>query len=102
MDFWKFIAAFLLITFIAHGVAFTILAVKRRRAYYFFLTGTFAFLTAIYFIKFEGWQPSVPGTDFPMTWLLRIGATACTLTYLCVIYNIEGSWLWRLTRGGRG
>jgi len=99
MDIWKLIAAFFLVTFVAHGVAFTILAVKRRRSYYYFLTGTFVFLTAIYLIKLEGWQPSVPGTDFPMTWLLRIGATASTVIYLCVIYNIEGSWLWKLTRG---
>lgn len=96
MDVWKFIAAFLFVTFVGHGVAFTILAVKRRRFYYFFLTGTFAFLTALYFIKFEGWQPSVPGTDFPATWLLRIGATICTLIYFCVIYNIEGTWLRKL------
>ena len=99
MDVWKFIVGVLLVSFLGHGVAFTILAVVRRRGYYFFLTGTFAFLTAIYFIKFEGWQPTVPGTDFPMTWLLRIGATVCTLTYLCVIYNIEGSWLWKLMKG---
>ncbi len=98
MDIWRWIAGFLLATFVLHGVAFTVLAVARRRGYYFFLTGTFFFLTAIYFLKFEGWQPNVPGTDFPATWLLRLAAMACTLTYLCVIYNIEGTWLWKLTR----
>jgi hypothetical protein len=101
MDLQTFIAAFLLVTFICHGVAFTILGVKRRRTYYFFLTGTFTFLAAIYFIKFEGWQLSVPGTAFPATWLLRIGATACTLIYLRIIYSEEGSWLWKLTRKGK-
>ena len=94
----SFIVLFLLITFVAHGVAFTILAVKRRRSYHFFLTGIFIFVTAIYFIKFEGWQPSVPGTAVPATWLLRIGATACTLIYLGIIYHVEGSWLWRLRK----
>ncbi|HEY1373414.1 MAG TPA: hypothetical protein VGH50_13160 [Candidatus Binatia bacterium] len=98
MDVWKWIAGFLLVTFVLHGLAFTTLAVTRRRGYYFFLTGTFVFLTAIYFLKFEGWQPSVPGTDFPASWLLRLAATACTVTYLCVIYKVEGTWLWKLRR----
>jgi hypothetical protein len=96
MTLGSFIYLFLVISFVAHGVAFTVLAVKRRRMYYFFLTGTFIFLTAIYFIKLEDWQPSVPGTHFPATWLLRIGATACTLIYLRIIYSEEGSWLWKL------
>jgi len=102
MALGNFISLFLLITFVAHGVAFTILGVKRGRAYYFFLTGTFTFLSAIYFIKFEGWQATVPGTRLPATWLLRIGATACTLIYLRIIYKVESSWLWRLARRGRG
>ncbi len=89
---------FLLLTFVAHGVAFAVLAVKRRRGYYFFLTGTFVFLTAVYFIKYEGWQPAIPGTHFPATWLLRIGASACTLSYLSAIYRVEGSWLWNVMR----
>jgi hypothetical protein len=99
MTLGSFIYLFLVVSFVAHGVAFAVLAVKRRRTYYFFLTGTFIFLTAIYFIKFEGWQPAVPGTHFPVTWLLRLGATACTLIYLSIIYKEEGSWLWKLTRG---
>jgi hypothetical protein len=99
MAFGSFIYLFLLVTFVIHGVVFTILAVKRRRRYYFFLTGTFLFLTAIYFIKFEGWEPPVPGMNFPAVWLLRICATACTLIYLRIIYNEEGSWLWKLRRG---
>ena len=101
MDLGTFIATFLLVTFIGHGVAFTILALKRRRTYYFFLTGTFAFLAAIYFIKFEGWQPSIPGTRFPATWLLRIGATLCTLIYPRTIFHEEGSWLWKLAHRKR-
>jgi len=102
MTLGSFIYLLLAISFVAHGVAFTVLAVKRRRTYYFFLTGTFIFLTAIYFIKFEGWQPSVPGTHFPAIWLLRLGATACTLIYLRIIYSEEGSWLWKLTRRRAG
>jgi hypothetical protein len=102
MTLGSFIYLFLVISFVAHGVAFTVLAVKRRRTYYFFLTGTFIFLTAIYFIKFEGWQPAVPGTHFPAIWLLRLGATACTLIYLRIIYREEGSWLWKLTRRRAG
>jgi hypothetical protein len=96
MTLGSFVYLLLALSFVAHGIAFTVLAVKRRRTYYFFLTGTFIFLTAIYFIKFEGWQPSLPGTGFPATWLLRIGATACTLIYLRIIYGEEGSWLWKL------
>jgi hypothetical protein len=99
MTLGSFVYLLLVLSFVAHGIAFTVLAVKRRRRYYFFLTGTFIFLTVIYFIKFEGWQPSLPGTGFPATWLLRIGATACTLIYLRIICNEEGSWLWKLTRG---
>jgi hypothetical protein len=101
MDLWAFIAAFLLVTFVCHGVAFTVLALKRRRKYYFLLTGTFAFLSVIYFLKLEGWQPSVPGTSFPAAWLLRIGATVCTLIYLRMIYYEEGSWLWKLMKNRR-
>ena len=89
---------FLLITFVFHGIAFTIIGMKRRKIYYFFLTGTFVFLTAIYWIKFEGWELRVPGTRFPATWALRIGATLCTLIYLRSIYHEEGSWLWKLLR----
>lgn len=91
------VAPFLVVTFLLHGIAFSFLGWRRRRVHYFFLTGTFVFLTAIYFIKWEGWTVSVPGTDFPVTWLLRIGATLCTLTYLCFLYREEGSWLWKLT-----
>ena len=96
MTLGSFVYLLLALSFVAHGIAFTVLAVKRRRTYYFFLTGTFIFLTAIYFIKFEGWEPRLPGTGFPATWLLRIGATACTLIYLRIIYGEEGSWLWKL------
>lgn len=101
MDLGTSIAGFLLATFVCHGVAFAVLALKRRRSYYWLLVGTFVFLSAIYFIRFEGWRPSVPGAGFPATWLLRIGATLCTLTYLRVIYGVEGSWLWKLTRKRR-
>lgn len=96
MDIKSFVALFLVITFVLHGLVFAILGLKRRRTYYFFLTGTFAFLTAIYLIKFEGWTLRVPGTGFPATWLLRIGASLCTLIYLSFIYKEEGSWLWKL------
>jgi hypothetical protein len=101
MSLKNWVALFLLVSFVLHGIAFTIIAMKRRRAYYFFLTGTFVFLSAIYLIKFEGWELSVPGTQLPATWLLRIGATLCTLIYLRSIYRVEGTWLWKLTRKKR-
>ena len=101
MPLKSWIALFLLVTFVLHGIAFTIIAMKRRRAYYFFLTGTFVFLTGIYLIKFEDWELSVPGTSFPATWLFRIGASLCTLIYLRSIYRVEGTWLWKLTHRGR-
>ena len=101
IGFESFVALFLLITFVLHGIVFTLLGVKRRKMRYFFLTGTFIFLTVIYFIKFEGWILRIPGTDFPATWLLRIGATLCTLTYLRFLYREEGSWLWKLTHWSR-
>lgn len=96
MDFKTLIALFLAMTFVLHALAFTVLGLKRRKAYYFLLTGTFTFLTAIYLTKFEGWSPKFPGTDFSVMPLLRIGATLCTLGYLGVIYREEGTWLWKL------
>ena len=51
MDIKIFLALFLTITFILHGIAFTFLGIKRRKIYYFFLVGTFTFLTAIYFLN---------------------------------------------------
>ena len=99
MGFKQFLFLFLMVSFVLHGIAFTFLGWKRRKVHYFFLTGTFIFLTAIYFIKFEGWILRIPGTNFSATWLLRIGATLCTLTYLRFLYREEGSWLWKLTRG---
>jgi len=101
LDLYSFISFFLIITFILHGIAFTFLGWKRRKIHYFFLTGTFVFLTAIYFIKFEGWALRVPGTNFPATWLLRIGATLCTLTYLRFLYREEGSWFRKLIHWSR-
>jgi hypothetical protein len=62
------------------------------------LTGTFVFLTAIYLIKFEGWNLTLPGTHWPATWALRAGATLCTAAYLCLIYREPASWLWKLFR----
>ena len=102
MELSRFVALFLLVTFVGHGIAFTALGLKRRKGYYVFPTGTFAFLTAIYLIKFEGWELSVPGSDFPATWLLRIGATLCTLIYLKAIAGEEGTWLWKLLRRRQG
>jgi hypothetical protein len=92
----EFVALFLTISFVLHGIAFTILGTWRRKTYYFFLTGTFTFLTAIYIMKFESLAPEVPGTKFPVSWLLRLGASVCTLTYLSIIYKVEDSWLWKL------
>lgn len=92
---------FLVVTFVLHGLAFATLGVRRRKVYYFFLTGTFIFLTTLYFVKFKGWDLRVPGIDWPANWLLRAGAALSTLTYLWLLNREEGSWLWRLThRGG--
>ncbi len=101
MGFKQFLFLFLMVSFVLHGIAFTFLGWKRRKVHYFFLTGTFIFLTAIYFIKFEAWILRIPGTDFPAIWLLRIGATLCTLTYLRFLYREEGSWLWKLIHWSR-
>lgn len=102
MDFKNSVALFLTITFVLHGLAFTILAFTRRKPYYFLLTGTFTLLTTIYFIKFAGWTVRVPGTSLSAIWLLRIGAGSCTLIYLWFIYNEEGSWLWKLMHRSKG
>lgn len=99
MGLKQFLFLFLMVSFVLHGIAFTFLGWKRRKIHYFFLTGTFIFLTAIYFINFEGWILKVPGTDFPVTWLLRIGATLYTLIYLRFLYREEDSWFRKLTRG---
>ena len=87
---------FLVLTFVLHGLAFATLGLRRRKIYYLFLTGTFIFLTTIYLIKFERWDPRLPVVDWPATLLLRAGATLCTLTYLWLLGREEGSWLWRL------
>lgn len=101
MDVQGLLPLFLVVTFVLHGVAFAFLGWRRGKVHYFFLTGTFAFLTAIYFMRFEGWQLAVPSTDFPLTWLFRIAASLCTLIYLWLLQREEGSWLWKLTRWGR-
>lgn len=93
----KFLYLFLTITFVLHGVAFTVLGLRRRKTYYFILTGTFLCLTAIYLMKFEEWAFTLPASSFPLSWLLRIGATLCTLIYFGAIYKEKGSWLWRVT-----
>lgn len=98
MHVGSFLAIFLTATFIVHGIAFTLLGFSRGRSYYFLLSGTFTFLTAIYLMKFEGWTPKVPGSTFPVAWVLRGCAILCTLLYLHAIYNEKGSWLWRLKR----
>jgi len=94
----QLVVLFLTATFVSHGLAFTVLGFVRRKLYYFLLTGTFTLLTAIYFIKFEGWNLEIPGAGFPATWILRIGASLFTLSYLRIIYREEGSWLWKLRR----
>src|SRR5688572_18514160 len=96
MNFQNVWALFLIITFVLHGLAFTVLGLRRDKAYYFFLSGTFSLLTAIYFIKLEGWNPRVPGTGLPAIWVLRIGASICTLGYLRCLSREEGSWFWKL------
>ena len=96
MDIKSFVPLFLIVTFVLHGIAFTFLGLRRRKTYYFFLTGTFTFLTAIYLMKFEAWVARVPGIDAPVTTLLRIAAALCTLSYVRVISREEGSWLWKL------
>lgn len=97
MDIQSFLRLVLVVTFVLHGTAFTLLGMKRRKMHYFFLAGTFTFLTVIYFIKLEGWILRVPGTNFSLTWFLRTAATLCTLSYLWFLRREEGSWLWRLT-----
>ena len=87
---------FLTITFIVHAVAFTLLGIKRRQKYYFYLTGTFTFLTTIYAMKALGRTPNLPGTTLALTTALRIGAGLCTLSYLAAIYRREGTWLYKI------
>ena len=96
MGIQSFLPLFLIVTFALHGIAFTFLGMKRRKSRYFFLTGTFIFLTSIYFIQWEGWSLRVPGTSISVTGFLRIAATFCTLFYLRSIYGEEGSWFWKL------
>jgi hypothetical protein len=57
---------------------------------------------ALYFLKFERLVIEVPGAGYPLTWLLRAGALLCTSFYLSVIYDLEGSWLWKLGQRLRG
>jgi len=101
MELGDFVNVFLIITFVLHGVAFTILGLKRRKVTYFVLTGTFVFLTALYLVKFEGWDMPLPGARGLLTWALRAGATLCTAVYLCLIYREPASWLRKLLRRPR-
>jgi hypothetical protein len=89
------IYGFLTLTFVAHGVAFTILAFVRQKKAYFFLTGTFTFLTVLYLMKFEAWTINIPGTAIPAVALFRVCAIVCSSAYLNAIYNEPGSWLWK-------
>jgi hypothetical protein len=90
------IYGFLTFTFVVHGIAFTMLGFIRQKKYYFFLTGTFTFLTALYLMKFEGWTMNIPGTEISAAALFRICALLCSWSYLNAIYNERGSWLWKL------
>jgi len=97
IDFRSLVAILLTVTFIIHGIAFTIIALRRRKPHYFFLTSTFTFLAAIFFIRFESWTLKLPFIGLPVTMLLRMGAALCTTGYLWFTYNEEGSWVWKLT-----
>jgi hypothetical protein len=90
------IHGFLTVTFVVHGLAFTMLGLTRQKRYYFFLTGTFTFLTALYLMKFEGWRLDVPGTGISAAGLFRVCAMVCSLAYFNAIYHERGSWLWKL------
>jgi hypothetical protein len=96
MDFWHLIYIGLTLSFVLHGLAFTFLGFKRHKLHYFFLTGTFVFLSALYLIKSEDWPLQIPGTDVPLTLFLRLAAFLCTMSYLKMICQEEGSWLWKL------
>lgn len=95
-----FLFGFLLGTFVLHGIAFTVLGIVRKKRYLFFLTGTFTFLSGVYYLKFREFFPNIPGMAVSAVVVLRICAIACTLTYLATIYRIEGTWLNRLLRKG--
>ena len=95
-----FLYGFLVATFVVHAIAFTILGVKRQKKYYFWLTGTFSFLTAIYLLKFRELALMMPGTNFPLIAGIRILAIGCTLTYLIIIARTPGTWLSRLLGKG--
>ena len=86
----------LVATFVVHCVAFTVLAIKRRKPYYLLLTGTFTFLSAVFLLKFFALAITVPGTEFPLQWIFRIFAVGCTLGYLIWISGIRGTWMSRL------
>ena len=96
----RLLHGFLAVTFVVHAAAFTMLAVKRRKRYYFALTGTFVFLTAVYVLKFREISLVFPGTDLSLTLVFRIMAIGCTTGYLALIAKIPGTWLSRLI--GRG
>lgn len=87
-------------TFVVHAVAFTVLAIKRHKKYYFCLSGTFVSLTVIYTLKFYSLVPHIPGTDLSAIIGLRILAITCTVAYLSIIARVPGSWFSRVL--GRG
>ena len=97
---WVYLYAFLAATFVIHCVAFLILGIKKRKPYYFALTATFVFLTAIYVLKTRGLDPAFSATGWPIIVMLRVCAISCTITYLVWIARMPGTWLSRLI--GRG
>ncbi len=99
MPHW--VIGFLAFTFVAHCAAFTILGVRRKKSYYFFLTGTFFCLTAVYVLKFLELKPMVMNTEMPWIMIIRIAAILCTLTYLTTIACTPDTWLNRLIASRR-
>ncbi|OGH56223.1 MAG: hypothetical protein A3G34_13390 [Candidatus Lindowbacteria bacterium RIFCSPLOWO2_12_FULL_62_27] len=91
---------FLLFAFIIHFLAFTVLAVVRRKYYYFLLSGTFVFLSVIYYFKFQRICPNFPNTAVSVIVTCRVLAVSCTAAYLFTIARLPGTWLSRLLRRG--
>jgi hypothetical protein len=71
---------FLAITFAVHFLAFSFIYKKKRENRYIMLCGTFAFLTAIYVLKWQ--MASIQLGPLPLILLLRVLAIGCTASYV--------------------
>ena len=85
---------FLAVTFSVHLIAFLVLYIKKNEPRFVLLCGTFACLTVIYTLKWQGLAPALGSV--PLLLVLRILALLFTGAYLYVSWPRIAGFLRRL------